>query len=234
VSRTGPPPTVVLIHGAFHGPWCWEPVARSLRSRGVEVEVVDLPCTGFEADVAAARAAIAAAGQDAFVGCHSYGGVVADAAMVGITGVSRIVYVAAVINAGLDAFGPETPAILEATVPDGTGVRFDAARAGDIFYGDSDDDAVARAVLQLRPMVLDFSAFVAEPPPRPLARSVYVICTRDGALPTAGQRRLAALCDEQVDWPTDHSPFLTRPAELARLLTGENRTSAGRGTALTP
>ena len=66
-----------------------------------------------------------------------------------------------------------------------------------------------------------FSAFVSEPPPRPLARSLYIICTRDGAIPATGQRRLAGLCDERLEWPTDHSPFLTRPADLARLLAGD-------------
>jgi hypothetical protein len=165
-----------MIHGAFHGPWCWDLVARELRSRAVDVEIVDLPFTGFDADVSAARAAIVGAGRDA---------------------------------------------IVDAIVPDGTRVRFDGSRARDIFYGDSDDHTVAQIVPQLRPMILDLTAFASEPPPRPLARSVYVICTKDGAIPVAGQRRLAALCDEQVEWPTDHSPFLTRPGELARLLAGE-------------
>ena len=221
MSQAGPSPRVVMIHGAFHGPWCWDLVAQELRSRVVDVEIVDLPFTGFDADVSAARAAIVGAGPDATVCCHSYGGVVTDAAMVGIVGVSRIVYVAAIINAGIDAFGGETPAIVDAIVPDGTRVRFDGSRARDIFYGDSDDHAVAQIVPQLRPMMLDLTAFVSEPPPRPLAHTVYVICTKDGAIPAAGQRRLAALCDEQVEWPTDHSPFLTRPGELARLLAGE-------------
>jgi hypothetical protein len=221
VSTSGARPEVVLIHGAFHGPWCWELVAHELRSRDVGVHIVDLPFTGFDADVAAARAAIVDAGPDAVVGCHSYGGVVADAALVGLTGVSRIVYVAAIVNAGIDVFAGETPAIVDAILPDGMMVRFDDARARDVFYGDSDDHTVAQMVRQLRPMVMDLMAFVSEPPPRPLAGSVYVICTNDGAIPVAGQRRVAALCDEQVEWPTDHSPFLTRPTELARLLAGE-------------
>lgn len=33
----------VLVHGAWHGGWCWDDVAASLRERGHEVEVVDLP-----------------------------------------------------------------------------------------------------------------------------------------------------------------------------------------------
>lgn len=37
------PPTVVLIHGAWHGGWCWENVAHGLRNAGIELIVVDLP-----------------------------------------------------------------------------------------------------------------------------------------------------------------------------------------------
>jgi hypothetical protein len=58
--------------------------------------------------------------------------------------------------------------------------------------------------------------------------STYVVLTDDHAWPEAAQRRLAAQVTEQREMPTSHSPFLTRPAELALLL-GDvvARTSAG-------
>ena len=34
---------IVLVHGAWHGPWCWDQVAGSLRERGHTVEAVTLP-----------------------------------------------------------------------------------------------------------------------------------------------------------------------------------------------
>ncbi|MEM7288194.1 MAG: alpha/beta hydrolase [Actinomycetota bacterium] len=34
---------IVLIHGAWHGPWCWDDVAADLRGRGHEVHEVTLP-----------------------------------------------------------------------------------------------------------------------------------------------------------------------------------------------
>lgn len=34
---------IVLTHGAWHGPWCWDDVAAELRDRGHEVHVVTLP-----------------------------------------------------------------------------------------------------------------------------------------------------------------------------------------------
>ncbi len=211
---------VVLVHGAFHGPWCWEDVAAELRRRKLDVDIVDLPFTGFDDDVAAARTAIAGAGPGAVVCCHSYGGVVVDQAVTGLPGVSRIVYLAALINAGIDMFAGDPPAIMQAIVADGPTVRFEASRAGEIFYADSDQATVARIGPLLRPMVLDPMAFLADPPPRPSSHSTYIVCTGDGAIPVNAQRRLAALCDECLEWPTDHSPFLTRPVELARLVAG--------------
>ena len=34
---------IVLIHGAWHGPWCWDDVAADLRGRGHDVHAVTLP-----------------------------------------------------------------------------------------------------------------------------------------------------------------------------------------------
>ena len=32
----------VLVHGAYHGPWCWEKVSERLRARGHDTVEVDL------------------------------------------------------------------------------------------------------------------------------------------------------------------------------------------------
>src|SRR2546423_156293 len=41
---------VVLVHGAWHGAWCWERVAAPLRERGYDVVVPDLPGHASRAD----------------------------------------------------------------------------------------------------------------------------------------------------------------------------------------
>ncbi len=38
--------TFVLVHGAWHGGWCWEKVVPLLEKAGHEVVVVDLPGPG--------------------------------------------------------------------------------------------------------------------------------------------------------------------------------------------
>jgi len=36
--------TFALIHGAWHGAWCWEPLIPELERRGHRAVAVDLPC----------------------------------------------------------------------------------------------------------------------------------------------------------------------------------------------
>lgn len=36
-------PTILLVHGAWHGSWCWDDVAGKLRDSGFKVIAVDLP-----------------------------------------------------------------------------------------------------------------------------------------------------------------------------------------------
>ena len=43
------PAPVLLLHGAWHGAWCWEPVARPLVARGHPVVAIDLPGGGLRA-----------------------------------------------------------------------------------------------------------------------------------------------------------------------------------------
>jgi pimeloyl-ACP methyl ester carboxylesterase len=48
--------------------------------------------------------------------------------------------------------------------------------------------------------------------------STYVVCTHDHAISPSLQRAMAAHAQEVVEWDSDHSPFLTRPTQLAELL----------------
>ncbi len=209
---------IVLVHGAFHGSWCWDGVVTELRRRGIDVVAVELPFTGFADDVETARSAIKAAGPDAVVCCHSYGGVVTDHAVIGLSNVASVVYLAALINNGTDLFSADPPAIVSAIVADGDRFGFDPSRAHEIFYADSDASTVAAIIPQLRSMVFDIGSFLGDPPPRPQAQTTYLVCANDGAVPVSAQRQMATVCDTLVEWPTDHSPFLTRPDALADLL----------------
>ena len=55
---------VVLVHGSWHGAWCWDQVVDELTREGVSSVAVELPFTSYDDDVAAARTAIESAGED--------------------------------------------------------------------------------------------------------------------------------------------------------------------------
>ena len=73
-------PTFVLVHGAWHGAWCWDEVAARLRGDGAPVVAVDLPSVAGGGDLyddarAVRRVLDDIPGDKVLVG-HSYGGIV--------------------------------------------------------------------------------------------------------------------------------------------------------------
>jgi pimeloyl-ACP methyl ester carboxylesterase len=86
-------------------------------------------------------------------------------------------------------------------------------------YGESSEEDAAWAFPQIRPQpVVPFGEPVQIPKgtfdeiPR-----AYVICTRDRSIPPALQRRMVAEngIEDVIEIDTDHSPMISRPAELA-------------------
>lgn len=88
-------PTIILVHGAWHGSWCWRYQTPALEALGYTVETVDLPCisgtvgtTQFD-DAAHVRSAVEAqlsAGKRVVILAHSYAGPIASAAIKGLPG----------------------------------------------------------------------------------------------------------------------------------------------------
>ncbi|MGW7380602.1 alpha/beta fold hydrolase [Streptomyces sp. NPDC054794] len=57
--RSHQTPTVILVHGFWHGSWCWSLVAEQLAARGIASVAVDLDGHGLKGRVA--RVALASA-----------------------------------------------------------------------------------------------------------------------------------------------------------------------------
>jgi pimeloyl-ACP methyl ester carboxylesterase len=183
---------------------------------------VDLPFTGFKDDAAVARNAIAAAGPESVVVGHSYGGLVISEAASGFVDLRRLVYLAAFLtdigedqSTILSRHG--SPLLGAVELVDGAVVvRPDQARS--LFFGDSDARSALQAVDRLRPMGLDGDGMgPVSVPAWKTTPTTYVVCTHDGALPPSAQREMATRATTVIEWPTDHSPFLTRPDEVAAL-----------------
>jgi pimeloyl-ACP methyl ester carboxylesterase len=78
------PRRVLLVHGAWHGAWCWERMLAPLRALGYEPEAIDLPghgsstepLTDLHGDSDAVRVRLDAIGEPTLLVGHSYGGMV--------------------------------------------------------------------------------------------------------------------------------------------------------------
>jgi len=222
-----PRPAVVLVHGAWHGSWCWQRVVPQLERLGLAVRVLDLPSVGggahenLSSDAAAVRAVLDRLDAPALLCGHSYGGMVISLAASGRADVAHLVYLCAFMpeeGQSLIAIGGGRNAPWIRQFDDGTALP-DLDRAGDLFYADCDPDTRSWAVGQLR---RQRAAAYAEPVPRPAWReidSTYILCAQDRAMPPELQRNVFAPRARAVrELQTSHSPFLSQPAALAELL----------------
>jgi len=229
--------TFVLVHGAYHGAWCWARLTPELERFGHRTIAMDLPCddaqAGYSQYTATVLAAMDAAGigEDAIVVGHSLGGftipLVAEKRRV-----ARLVFLctAPTIKGAPDALRArmvtdEYLAIARFTDDAGRTV-FAPRDARKAFFHDCDEPTAAWAISQLRPQ--------GSPPlanPWPVTRwpdvPRSVILTRDDCAIrlSAGLEAARVILDggEAIVLEGSHSPFLSRPAQLAGVLHGLTR-----------
>ena len=231
--------TVVLVHGAWHGAWCWERVVDGLVRAGVETVAVDLPGHGADpgpfsdlhGDAARVRSVLDETHGPVVLVGHSYGGAVITEAG-DHPAVRHLVYVAAL---ALDAeetcmaaaVGQAAPPVATADRPDlsaGLEVHDDGTAtierslAAACLYNDCDQQSTEWALDRLGPQPL----ITLQQEPRAVAwrtiPSTYVVCQHDQTVSPELQRVLATRCTTSVEWPTDHSPFLSDPQLVVDLL----------------
>jgi pimeloyl-ACP methyl ester carboxylesterase len=231
----------VLIHGAWHGGWCFDKLVPLLEAAGHTAIAPDLPGMGGDE---ATLAAITLEGWGAFVAnfcrqadgpvilCgHSRGGlVISTAAEQAPEAISALVYICAMLLPnGMSRArfkeqaepNPDFDAIIR-HLPHGKGMDVDRERAPLIFAQlspfDEAQEASARLVsepMSARTMALSLSESRYGSVPRH-----YIECLHDLAIPLADQRVMQALlpCASVSVLEADHSPFLSVPRELADAL----------------
>lgn len=230
--------TFVLIHGAWHGGWCWERLIPLLESAGHRAVAPDLPGHGADTtpmsrvtlDAYARRVAAVVRAQPepvVLVG-HSMGGIaITQGAEVAPEAIHTLVYLTAwLLPDGIaitDERDPRSPLPLNKVQIDGADavtLHDEAARAH--LYTDCSAADVAWALPRLVPQAY---APLATPLRLTAARygripRVYIECTADQTIPLAVQRRLhqRVSCREVMTLDTGHSPFLNAPADLASCL----------------
>lgn len=226
-------PGAVLVHGLWHGAWCWDGVRAALTARGVDSVAVELPLTDLPADVAATREALDRFGRPAVLVGHSYGGAVITAAGAHPL-VRELVYVAAFqLDEGESvsrlSVGTDAPAtrLGEAMRVRGDEVGVDPELGGQLLYGDAPDDVRTAAVARLRPVGRGLFRGVPDPIAWRTVPSTYAVCTADETVHPQLQRAMAARATRAVEWPCGHSPAATRPQAVADLVADRVRALSG-------
>jgi pimeloyl-ACP methyl ester carboxylesterase len=218
--------SIVLVHGAWHGGWAWEPVAARLREAGRDVVAVDLPSAGPDPaslgdltdDARAVGEVLDRVGPGTVVVGHSYGGQVVSEAAAGRHDVDHLVYVAAfLLDIGASLFGRvdgHLPDWVE--LVDGGALR--PNRCNEIFYADVDPGTAAAAVGRLGlQSVASFTAELTGAAWRHIP-TTYVVCEQDRAIPAAAQHEMSAAATNVHRLDSSHSPFLSMPDAVAGIL----------------
>ena len=197
-------PVVILVHGAWHGPWAWEAVIERLTAEGIRTVAVDLPSKGFETallgdlhdDAEAVRAAVDAAGGPALVVAHSYGGLPVSEGLAGCANVAHLIYLTAfMLEPGESLLGLRGGVEPEwwLTSEDGRTLTPDDPKH--VFYNDCTPEVAEAAAAASPRSARTCSARSCALRPGRRAPSTYVICERDNAIPPAAQEHMSAHAD---------------------------------------
>jgi pimeloyl-ACP methyl ester carboxylesterase len=201
--------TFVLVHGAWHGAWCWTELARALVARGHVAETPHLPCDEPGLSVEAC-AALVGSHPDAVVVGHSLG-----AQVVALVDAGTRVYLGGLLPTGLPAsaaFHPRFGGFLRDEL--GRSYWPDEGTCAERLYPDCTRAQSDAAFSQLR------RQSPLEPVPASLGRNDVVLATmRDVAIDPAWQVATARAAGARlVEIDSGHSPFITQPEELADVL----------------
>ncbi|HLO01892.1 MAG TPA: alpha/beta fold hydrolase [Symbiobacteriaceae bacterium] len=232
--------TFVLVHGAYHGAWCWEKVIPYLVQHGHCVKAVDLPGHGedqtpiaqitLQSYVNTTIAAIEAAAEPVILVGHSAGGIViSQVAELCPEKVESLVYLTALVpqsgqsifSAAMADSASEVPATLVLNEAEGWAFSKDEF-IGPVYYTDcsEQDIAAAKARLRVEPLGAAMEPVSITPERFGQVTKYYIECLGDHAISPGYQKQMYTLTPvkEVFSLETSHSPFLSAPKDLAKIL----------------
>lgn len=229
----------VLVHGAWHGSWCWERVAPLLQAAGYTVDAPDLPGMGDDQtpfaddtmqqwlDFLTER--VESVPVPVILAGHNRGGVLISQVAERIPErIRRLVYVTAFLLTDGESLTENVQ-----QMGDGAGAPTDVDETSatcsvppeqrvPTFYNQCANDVAAKAARRMCPEPL-------QPLSAPVSLSdgrfgavprAYVEAAHDAVLTLPWQRAMQERlpCDPVITLPSDHSPFYSSPAQLAEAL----------------
>lgn len=230
----------VLVHGAWHGAWCWDRVVPLLEEAGHRAVRLDLPghnqdktpalLVTLESYANAVINSLEAHSEPVILVGHSMAGVVITQVAEYLPArIKKLVYLSACLPQDGESLssvsnrdktsllGPNivmNPLLGYCTV--------DEAFVKDIFYNDCSIEDFKSAKTRLTPEpLLPLLASVKITPQRfGRVPRIYIECLRDRAISPAFQKKLytATPCQQVLSLHTGHSPFFSAPEKLVKHL----------------
>lgn len=232
--------TYVLVHGAWHGAWCWEKIVPLLEQKGHTVHAIDLPGHGSDQTPVSQISlksytdkicsVIDEADEPVILVGHSMGGmVITQSAEYRPEQIKALVYVTAFLirdgESMVDVIQTDAGALVASNMivsSDGSYATVNEAKIKEIFYGCSEHADAERAKSLLNAQALEVLATKLSLTDERFGQvpRYYIECLRDQAITNWCQKNMYAAtpCESVYTLDTDHSPFYSTPQELATIL----------------
>ncbi len=233
--------TFLLVHGAWHGGWCWDKVKTVLESQGHTVLAPDLPGHGGDTTplgevtlerYAQATVELASSQSEKVIAVgHSMTGISnLQAAEYAPEKFEALVFLAAFLIADgqclmdIAHLNPDNLVMPNVTFSDDeSAMTFNQEAVKEVFYADCSDEDIARSKTLIQ-------AQAAAPFGQPLQITAqrcgtvpkyYIECLQDQAIAHFIQKKMYTDngCEKVFTMDCSHSPFFSQPEEVARYLT---------------
>ncbi len=231
----------MLIHGAWHGAWCWNKVIPELEFRGHQVITIDLPSHGddktpansvdFDNYVATITNILDSQSDKVLLLGHSMGGIpITAAAECRPAKIKCLIYLAAILaQNGESIVSIEQANLNPSLLPESLVISKDGETATvekevitELFYHDCTDEDIAYAKENLKPQALKIFNTVLELSENnygSISRN-YIVCLDDRAIYPEFQQSMisASPCQSVYYISSGHSPFFSHPKKLINIL----------------
>jgi pimeloyl-ACP methyl ester carboxylesterase len=232
--------TYVLIHGAWHGAWCWKKVIPLIEKEGHNVVTPDLPGHGedkrpiaeitLQAYTDRVCEILDEQSDPVILVGHSMGGVViTQTAEYRPEKIKKLIYLAGFLlqngeslrqHGKTDTESLALPNLIMSEDESYSNVKEEALK--EVFYADCSDEDVEFAKSRLVPQSVAPFVTPVSTTEKYFGRvaRVYISCLRDKTISPSIQEKMykALPCGKVISMDTSHSPFFSAPDELANHL----------------
>lgn len=232
--------TYILVHGAWHGKWCWKYITPLLKKHGHDVIDLDLPGHGdnlvdfkgvdLNTYVNYVENLVIAQKKPVVLVGHSMAGVIISQIAERFPQyIERLVYVAAFVPANdsslmLEARQSRTPGTSTETIMDGENNTISlnkSEKVRDLFFNccTEEDAMFAMESLQSEPFKPFIDSIRISDEKFGTVKKTYIECLSDKAITPEDQKRMYSniTCDV-ISIDADHSPFFSAVEDVAEIL----------------